>query len=938
MKKLLLLTGSLCLFTACNTFAQPNVFDPADPIVYYPSSVPTTNWGNIQKWVVTDRNLGWNTSSYKAYHLNGVSFRLKYPKTYQHNVADGRKYPIMIFWHGAGEKGWLYDNETHLVHGGEIFRDRVDNGVFDGFVLYPQNSGGYFDNSHFEILLKVVDSLAKYCKLDVDRVLVNGASAGGDACFNITATYPHRITKATPSAAAPASAIPYVSNFVHVPVWFASGGLDVNPTLAMAQRMYDSLKNRGADVKWTLYPDRGHYIWISHWFEPGYDEYINDMHKANPLVFFQRNLFCPDSPTITKMGLSPGFFAYEWQVNTGAGYTNIAGATLNEYTATAYGTYRVRFKRSSTASWSEWSPSPVVVGPKTTTITPAIGIKGLRSKVLPAPDGSTSVPLRLPPGYTGYEYWRTDDNLLVGTDSIYNATPGTYKARVKEAFGCNAFFSPDFTVVAANGFNKPHPAKNLTAFAPNQTSIQLDWSDNPAPAFDETGFEIYRAEQAGGPYTLIAINSPNILSYLDQNLPPNTGFFYIVRAVNNSSAASNSNEASAKTKADIEPPTAPGNLRHTLAGRFSVSLAWDASTDDAGVAHYDIYVNGTKRYTTEGTSFTVNELDSFQRHTFAVRAKDIRGNQSPFSNQINVTTRNQGFFYQYYEGTWTALPDFDNLSPVLETGNTSNIDLTVRNRNDNFAFIWRGFITVPTTATYTFETCSDEGSKLYVNMPYNHNAVPTVSNDLIHVTTCQTGSVALVAGLSYPITATFFEATGGEAMQLYWRNNAGLARQLIPNSALNDSYTAPGTAPTAPSGLAAISTGYNRIVLSWNDNSNNESGFEIVRATAAAGPFVNIGNTGAGINNYTDSTLNASTTYWFKVRAIGATGESAFSTAASATTQAPLTIPGAPTLLTMEVMSASVISLGWNDNSANETLFEIYRSTSNNSNFRLITT
>src|SRR5215213_8541034 len=207
MRKLLLLTATLCAFFA-NVKAQPNVFDPSDPIVYYPGSAPTTNCGNIQKWVVTDRNLGWTTSSYKSYHFNGISFRVKFPKTYQHNVADGKKYPVMVFWHGAGEKGTIYDNELQLLHGGQLFRDRVDNESFDGFLLYPQNTNGFFGNTYYGPMIQVLDSLEKYCKLDVDRVLVNGLSAGGSASFDITAGYAHRITKATPSAAAATGLIP----------------------------------------------------------------------------------------------------------------------------------------------------------------------------------------------------------------------------------------------------------------------------------------------------------------------------------------------------------------------------------------------------------------------------------------------------------------------------------------------------------------------------------------------------------------------------------------------------------------------------------------------------------------------------------------------------------------------------------------------------------
>ncbi|HYE56320.1 MAG TPA: fibronectin type III domain-containing protein [Chitinophagaceae bacterium] len=942
MRKIdLLLTAILLLFITAGTQAQSNVFNPSDPIVYYdPGNAPFTNWGNIQKWVVTNRNLGWNTSSYKAYHFNGVSFRLKFPKSYQHNVADGKKYPVMVFWHGAGVKGSIYDNELQLLEGAEVFRDRVDNGEFDGFLIFPQNTGGSFGSSYYIPMIQVLDSLAKHCKLDVDRVLVNGASAGGSASFEITAAFPHRITKSTPSSAAATGLIPIIDQFVHVPIWFATGGLDANPSLFMARSLHDSLKAHGADVKWTLYPDRGHFIYYSHWFEPGYVEYMNDMHKANPLVYFQRNEFCPDEAINARMGISPGFAQYEWAVNTGSGYSTIPGATSNEYTATAYGTYRVRFRRVAGGPWSEWSPKPVVVAQKSTTVTPPIAIKGQRSKVLPAPDGSTTVPLRLPPGFVAYEYWKlAADSTIVGTDSTYEAVPGMYRARVKEQFGCNAFFSPDFTVVPADGVNKPDAAKNLTALALTPTSIQLDWSDNPGPAFDETGFEIYRATTSGGPYTYAGMAAANVLTFVDQNLASGKTYYYIVRAVNNTSAAAaNSNQASATTTADNVPPTAPGNLRAIDAGRHSVTLEWDASTDNGAVAKYDIYVNGTRLYTSDKTWFVINELDSFQRYNFVVKAKDEAGNVSPASNQLNIVTKLQGLSYKYYEGSWFTLPDFDALGDPLERGITSDLDLGIRNREDAFGIIWRGYINIPTTGTYTFETCSDDATKLYIDMPYSHTANANVVNDYPHPMLCKTGTpVFLTAGL-HSIVVTYMEVGSDQAIELYWQNDAGLARQRVPASAFSDSFTAPGTPPAAPAGLAANATGYDRIALSWTDNSGDETGFEVVRATAAAGPFQNIGTTAAGVTSFIDSGRNASTTYWYKVRAVGDAGGSAFTAVASATTQAAPPAPAAPSLLNATVVSSSAINLAWNDNSSNETVFEIYRSTDNNTSFRLIAT
>ncbi|HYC28284.1 MAG TPA: PA14 domain-containing protein, partial [Chitinophagaceae bacterium] len=343
-------------------------------------------------------------------------------------------------------------------------------------------------------------------------------------------------------------------------------------------------------------------------------------------------------------------------------------------------------------------------------------------------------------------------------------------------------------------------------------------------------------------------------------------------------------------------------------------------------------------YTTDQLSFVINELDSFQRYTFFVKAKDIAGNISAASNQVNVVTRLQGLFYKYYEGTWFSLPDFDALGAPVKSGGSANLDLGIRNRDDNFSIIWRGYIKITTAGNYTFETCSDDGSKLYIGQPYSFGATALVTNDFPHPLTCKTGTPTFFSPGVYPITIAYMELGSDQTMQLYWQNDAGIARSQVPDSAFADSYTAPGTAPAAPSVLNATATAYDRISLGWTDNSNNETGFEIVRGTSAAGPFTNVGTTAAGVTSFIDSGRNASTAYWYKVRAVGTDGESAYTGTANATTQAAPPVPSAPTVLNAQVVSSTAINLSWNDNSNNETSFEIYRSTGNNTNFRLITT
>ena len=162
---------------------------------------------------------------------------------------------------------------------------------------------------------------------------------------------------------------------------------------------------------------------------------------------------------------------------------------------------------------------------------------------------------------------------------------------------------------------------------------------------------------------------------------------------------------------------------------------------------------------------------------------------------IPALSTGSGLNYKYYEGDFNTLPDFSTLLPV-KTGKSANLDIGVRpaNVNDHFAFVWEGYITIPAAGTYTFETISDDGSKLYFNSLYNTNESSLVNNDGVHPLQPAAGTILITAAGIYPIFITFFEKEGGEIMQAYW-SGPGFERQLIPDVAFTS------IKPAAPSGL-----------------------------------------------------------------------------------------------------------------------------------------
>ncbi len=132
--------------------------------------------------------------------------------------------------------------------------------------------------------------------------------------------------------------------------------------------------------------------------------------------------------------------------------------------------------------------------------------------------------------------------------------------------------------------------------------------------------------------------------------------------------------------------------------------------------------------------------------------------------------------YEYYEGSWSVLPDFDTLTPVA-TGTVPTFDISVRLRNSQYGFRYTGTITVETDDTYTFYTNSDDGSQLFID------GALVVDNDGLHAPRERSGQIALTPG-SYAITVTFFEQGGGEVLDVSWSNTANGQQPIPPDGVI----------------------------------------------------------------------------------------------------------------------------------------------------------
>ena len=216
----------------------------------------------------------------KHWHVhNGdtLPYRLLLPENYD----PAKKYPLILFLHGSGERG--NDNELQLVHGAILFlRDSIRKN-YPAIVVFPQCPlNSYWSNVHFTIdtvskkrimqfpvnseptiamkmLLRLLGKLQHDYKLDKKRIYVGGLSMGGMGSFELVSRKPKLFAAAFPICG---GANPVTAKKIKEPAWWIFHGLKdnvVDPDLS--RQMATALKEVGADVKLTLYPEANHNSW-----------------------------------------------------------------------------------------------------------------------------------------------------------------------------------------------------------------------------------------------------------------------------------------------------------------------------------------------------------------------------------------------------------------------------------------------------------------------------------------------------------------------------------------------------------------------------------------------------------------------------------------------------------------------------------------------------
>ncbi|MFN0285155.1 MAG: fibronectin type III domain-containing protein [Kineosporiaceae bacterium] len=248
-------------------------------------------------------------------------------------------------------------------------------------------------------------------------------------------------------------------------------------------------------------------------------------------------------------------------------------------------------------------------------------------------------------GVTGYRIRRGNGVIanLAPTAGSYTdpgRSPGatyTYSLAARDAVGnWSAPVVAHVTMPTGQGGQPPTAPTTVTATALGETDVQVEWSG----ATDDTGITAYEIWRNGAPFTLVPVS---VESWTNTGLTPGTTYTYSVRAIDTDAQYSpQSPTASATTwPTDTQAPSAPTGLVGAGASTTSVSLSWNASTDDRGVASYRVYRDGTAvaDVAAPTTTWTDVSLAVGETRQYAVDAVDGAGNRSAATAPVSVRTQ-----------------------------------------------------------------------------------------------------------------------------------------------------------------------------------------------------------------------------------------------------------------------------------------------------------
>lgn len=199
---------------------------------------------------------------------------LKVGYSYLQSLPDGydadpnKKWPLLVFLHGAGERGNNLDQlKLHgppkLIAAGK---------KFDAIVISPQVPLKNIWNPH--AVKALIDEVTRTERVDTSRIYLTGLSMGGFGTWDTALAYPDTFAAIAPICGGAGVGFVMADRIKDLPCWIFHGDQDGAVSVEFSTKMHGALKKAGSEAKLTIYPGVGHDSWTRTYDNPEFWDWL----------------------------------------------------------------------------------------------------------------------------------------------------------------------------------------------------------------------------------------------------------------------------------------------------------------------------------------------------------------------------------------------------------------------------------------------------------------------------------------------------------------------------------------------------------------------------------------------------------------------------------------------------------------------------------------
>lgn len=212
---------------------------------------------------------------FKKKEITRDGYTLKYRLYIPTNYDCGEKYPLMVFLHGAGERG--DDNEAQLKNGLQLMFNDITSPVYDSVIIVPQCTEGeqwvnaaWADYTYsvaatpesraLEMVCAAIDEVRDFCNIDDDRIYITGLSMGGFGTWDMLSRHGSKFAAGMPICGG--GDVRYARLLKRIPIRTFHGSADDAVPVRATRAMYAAIKREGGEnINYTEFEGCGHNVW-----------------------------------------------------------------------------------------------------------------------------------------------------------------------------------------------------------------------------------------------------------------------------------------------------------------------------------------------------------------------------------------------------------------------------------------------------------------------------------------------------------------------------------------------------------------------------------------------------------------------------------------------------------------------------------------------------